>query len=193
MARLRRDARMRRSTSSADDRYDVVIVGGAVHGASLPIISQRPASTAACSSSRRTRPSARGDGAFVRRRSASSSRPPVNIAISLYGIDFLRAGRRACSRSTASGPRSALREGGYLFLATRGRRGDARAQPRAADGARRRHPPSRPGRACRALSLARDRRHRRRLLRPDRRRLVRRLRADAGAAAQGARRSASSS
>ncbi len=111
---------------------------------------------------------------------------PVNIAISLYGIDFLR---RAGDLLAVDGERPdiGLREGGYLFLATEagaatlarnhalqtGLGADIVHLDAAALAAR--------------FPVARDRRHRRRLLRANRRGLVRRLRADAGAPPQGAR------
>ena len=50
-------------------------------------------------------------------RSASSSPTPINIAISLHGIDFLRSvGERL--EVDGERPDIGLREGGYLFLAT---------------------------------------------------------------------------
>jgi glycine/D-amino acid oxidase-like deaminating enzyme len=98
--------------------YDVVIVGGAVHGASVAyhlaadptfggsvlMVEKDPsfqfAATALSAGS-------------VRQQFSSA----INIAISLYGIDFLR---KAGQRLEVDGeqPDIGLTEGGYLFLAT---------------------------------------------------------------------------
>lgn len=97
--------------------YDVVIVGGAAHGASaayhlaaagfggsILLIERDPSFATAA-----TALSAGG----IRQQFST----PVNILISLYGIDFLR---RAGELLAVDGdrPDMALREGGYLFLAT---------------------------------------------------------------------------
>ena len=102
------------------DAYDVVIVGGAVHGASVAyhlaadpgfdgrvlLVEKDPsfcfaATTLSCGS--------------IRQQFST----PVNIAVSLYGIEFLRlVGERLAV--DAERPDVALREGGYLFLATPG-------------------------------------------------------------------------
>ncbi len=97
--------------------YDVVIVGGAVHGASLAyhlaasgftgrvlLIEKDPtfrfAATALSAGS-------------IRQQFST----PVNIAISLFGIEFLRdVGTRL--EVDGERPEIGLREGGYLFLAT---------------------------------------------------------------------------
>jgi len=100
--------------------HDVVIVGGAVHGASVAyhlaadpafggsvlLIEKDPtfqfAATALSAGSVRQQFSSR-----------------VNIAISLYGIDFLRTvGERLAVNGER--PDIGLKEGGYLFLATDG-------------------------------------------------------------------------
>ena len=51
---------------------------------------------------------------------------PVNIAISLYGIDVPARRRRRCSQSTATGPTSASTKAATCFSPTPGGRGDAR-------------------------------------------------------------------
>ena len=100
--------------------YDVIIVGGAAHGASLAyhlmadaafggsvlLIEKDPtfqyAATALSAGS-------------IRQQFSSA----INIAISLYGIDFLRTvGERL--EVDGDRPDIGLREGGYLFLATEG-------------------------------------------------------------------------
>ena len=139
----------------AHERYDVVIVGGAAHGASVAYhLAADPASTAACCLVEKDPTFARAATALSCGGIRQQFSTPVNIVLSLYGIDFLR---RAGDLLAVDGERPdvGLVEGGYLFLATRGRRGDASPEPRAADRARRRHRPSRCGGARRPLPVAR--------------------------------------
>ena len=98
--------------------YDVVIVGGAVHGASA-------AYHLAASGFRGSVLLVEKDPTFrfaATALSAGSIRQqfssPINIAISRYGIDFLRA---SGERLAVDGerPHVGLHEGGYLFLASR--------------------------------------------------------------------------
>ncbi len=98
--------------------YDVIIVGGAVHGASLAyhlaadaafdgsvlLIEKDPSFTFAATTL---------SAGSIRQQFSSA----VNIAISLHGIDFLRT---VGDRLEVDGERPdiGLAEGGYLFLAT---------------------------------------------------------------------------
>ncbi len=98
--------------------YDVLIVGGAVHGASVAyhlaadpafdgrvlLIEKDPTFQFAATSL---------SAGSIRQQFST----PTNIAISLFGIDFLRAvGERL--EVDGERPDISLREGGYLFLAT---------------------------------------------------------------------------
>jgi FAD-dependent oxidoreductase domain-containing protein 1 len=97
--------------------YDVVIVGGAAHGASV-------AYHLAVSGFGGSVLLIEKDPTFARAATALSAggirqqfSTPVNIEISLYGIDFLRqAGEKL--RAGGLRPDVGLREGGYLFLAS---------------------------------------------------------------------------
>ena len=97
--------------------FDVVIVGGAAHGASA-------AYHLAAAGFPGTILLVEKDPSFARAATALSAggirqqfSTPVNVAASLYGIDFLR---RAGDLLAVDGDRPdvALREGGYLFLAS---------------------------------------------------------------------------
>ena len=98
--------------------YDVVIVGGAAHGASVAYhLAADPAFRGRVLLVER-------DPSFVRAATALSCggvrqqfSTPVNVSLSLYGIDFLR---RAGDLLAVDGERPdiGLVEGGYLFLAT---------------------------------------------------------------------------
>ena len=166
--------------------YDVLIVGGAVHGASVAyhlaadpafdgrvlLIEKDPTFQFAATSL---------SAGSIRQQFST----PTNIAISLFGIDFLRAvGERL--EVDGERPDIGLREGGYLFLATNERaatlaRNHALQTDMGADilhldpaGLRARFPYlATDGYRCRRVGT-------------ERRRLVRRLHVDAGAAAQGA-------
>jgi FAD-dependent oxidoreductase domain-containing protein 1 len=100
--------------------YDVIIVGGAVHGASLAyhlaadagfggsvvLIEKDPSFALAATAL---------SAGSIRQQFSS----PINIAISLHGIQFLRAvGERL--EVDGERPDIGLSEGGYLFLATEG-------------------------------------------------------------------------
>ncbi|OYX75189.1 MAG: FAD-dependent oxidoreductase [Rhizobiales bacterium 32-66-11] len=102
----------------ADNSFDVVIVGGAVSGSSTAfhlaanpdfsgrvLVLEQDPSYQTCASAR--------SAASIRQQYSS----PINVAISLYGIAFLReiGARLAVDGDT---PDIALREGGYLFLAS---------------------------------------------------------------------------
>ena len=98
--------------------YDVVIVGGAAHGASVAY------HLAADFAFRGRVLLVERDPTFVRAATALSCggirqqfSTPVNVSLSLYGIDFLR---RAGDLLAVGGDRPdlGLVEGGYLFLAT---------------------------------------------------------------------------
>ena len=97
--------------------YDVVIVGGAVHGASLAYhlaASRSGASILLIEKDPTFRFAATALSAGSIRQQFST---PVNIAISLFGIEFLRdVGTRL--EVDGERPEIGLREGGYLFLAT---------------------------------------------------------------------------
>ena len=97
--------------------YDVVIVGGAVHGASLAyhLAASRFAGRVLLIEKDPTfRFAATALSAGSIRQQFST---PVNIAISLFGIEFLRdVGTRL--EVDGEQPEIGLREGGYLFLAT---------------------------------------------------------------------------
>ena len=98
--------------------YDVVIVGGAVHGASaayhlavhprfsgrILLIEKDPSFAVAASAL---------SAASIRQQFSD----PTNIAISLYGIEFLRGIGETLAVEGAR-PAISLVEGGYLFLAT---------------------------------------------------------------------------
>jgi glycine/D-amino acid oxidase-like deaminating enzyme len=99
--------------------YDVVIVGGAVHGASAAyhlaasgfggkvlLIEKDPTFRFAATTL---------SAGSIRQQFST----PVNIAISLYGIAFLRAAGETLAVDGVR-PDMALREDGYLFLATEG-------------------------------------------------------------------------
>jgi FAD-dependent oxidoreductase domain-containing protein 1 len=100
--------------------YDVIIVGGAAHGASLAYhLMADPGfggSVLLIEKDPSFQYSATALSAGSIRQQFSSA---VNIAISLYGIDFLRT---VGDRLEVDGDRPVigLREGGYLFLATEG-------------------------------------------------------------------------
>src|SRR5918994_7077301 len=100
------------------DAYDVVIVGGAAMGSSLAyhlmadtefggrvlVIEKDPTYRRSASAL---------SAASIRQQFSS----PVNIRISLFGIRFLREiGERLAV--DGEGPDIALREGGYLYLAS---------------------------------------------------------------------------
>ncbi|MFG1421059.1 NAD(P)/FAD-dependent oxidoreductase [Roseixanthobacter liquoris] len=102
----------------ADDYFDVVIVGGAANGSSIAyhvaanpdftgrvLVLEQDPSYQACASAR--------SAASIRQQYSSA----INVAISLYGIAFLR---QIGTRLAVDGdvPDIALREGGYLFLAS---------------------------------------------------------------------------
>ncbi|MFG1425340.1 NAD(P)/FAD-dependent oxidoreductase [Roseixanthobacter glucoisosaccharinicivorans] len=102
----------------ADESFDVVIVGGAVTGSSTAfhlaanpdfagrvLVLEQDPSYQTCASAR--------SAASIRQQYSS----PINVAISLHGIAFLReiGARLAVDGDT---PDVALREGGYLFLAS---------------------------------------------------------------------------
>jgi glycine/D-amino acid oxidase-like deaminating enzyme len=111
MRRLR--SRQRRHMN----RYDVVIVGGAVHGASAAYhlaASGFGGSVLLIEKDPSFRFAATALSAGSIRQQFSS---PINIAISLYGIDFLR---RIGTLLEVDGdrPTIGLHEGGYLFLAS---------------------------------------------------------------------------
>jgi len=98
--------------------YDVVIVGGAAHGASVAY------HLAADFAFRGRVLLVERDPTFVRAATALSCggirqqfSTPVNVSLSLYGVDFLR---RAGDLLEVDGDRPdlGLVEGGYLFLAT---------------------------------------------------------------------------
>lgn len=102
--------------------YDVVIVGGAVMGSSIAchlamdpdfsgsvLVVEKDPSYRACASAL--------SAASIRQQFSD----PTNIAISLYGIDFLREiGTRLATGDER--PAIDLHEGGYLFLATADKR-----------------------------------------------------------------------
>ncbi|HZP20342.1 MAG TPA: FAD-binding oxidoreductase [Bauldia sp.] len=97
-------------------RYDVVIVGGAVHGASaayhLALAGIRDVLLVEKDPTFRFAATALSAGSIRQQFST-----PVNIAISLFGIEFLRTiGERL--EVNGERPEIGLREGGYLFLAT---------------------------------------------------------------------------
>ena len=134
--------------------YDVLIVGGAVHGASVAyhlaadpafdgrvlLIEKDPTFQFAATSL---------SAGSIRQQFST----PTNIAISLFGIDFLRA---AGERLEVDGERPDRSPRRRLPVPRHRRgRGDACPQSRAADRHGRRHCPSRSGRAPRPLSLSR--------------------------------------
>ncbi|MFG1461354.1 FAD-binding oxidoreductase [Xanthobacter sp. DSM 24535] len=103
----------------ADEHFDVVIVGGAATGSSTAfhlaadpgfsgrvLVLEQDPSYQTCASAR--------SAASIRQQYSS----PINVAISLYGITFLR---EIATRLAVEGeaPDIGLREGGYLFLASR--------------------------------------------------------------------------
>ncbi|WP_328839003.1 NAD(P)/FAD-dependent oxidoreductase [Methylobrevis albus] len=103
---------------SGSETFDVVIVGGAVTGSSIAchlgmdpafrgriLVIEKDASYANCASAR--------SAASIRQQFSTAA----NIAISLYGIEFLR---EIGARLEVAGdrPEIDLVEGGYLFLAT---------------------------------------------------------------------------
>jgi FAD-dependent oxidoreductase domain-containing protein 1 len=98
--------------------YDVVIVGGAVHGASAAYhLAADPAFDGSVLLVEK-------DPTFRRAATALSAgsirqqfSTPVNIEISIYGIDFLRNVGELLEVD-GDRPDVGLREGGYLFLAT---------------------------------------------------------------------------
>jgi glycine/D-amino acid oxidase-like deaminating enzyme len=99
------------------DSFDVVIVGGAAHGASLAYLAADPAFHGRILLVER-------DPSFGRAATALSAggirqqfSSAINVALSLYGIDFLR---RAGDLLAVDGDRPdvGLVEGGYLFLAS---------------------------------------------------------------------------
>jgi glycine/D-amino acid oxidase-like deaminating enzyme len=97
--------------------YDVVIVGGAVHGASLAYhlaASGFDGSVLLIEKDPTFRYAATALSAGSIRQQFST---PVNIAVSLFGIEFLR---EVGTLLAVNGERAeiGLREGGYLFLAT---------------------------------------------------------------------------
>ncbi|MFH1553880.1 MAG: FAD-binding oxidoreductase [Pseudomonadota bacterium] len=102
----------------ADESFDVVIVGGAVSGSSTAfhlaanpdfagrvLVLEQDPSYQTCASAR--------SAASIRQQYSS----PINVAISLYGIAFLRE-IGAWLAVDGDTPDIALREGGYLFLAS---------------------------------------------------------------------------
>lgn len=100
------------------ESYDVVIVGGAVHGASVAYHLAADPDFSGSALLIEKDPSFRNAATAL---SAGSIRQQfstaINIEISLYGIRFLRdIGERLAVDGEA--PDIALREGGYLFLAT---------------------------------------------------------------------------
>ncbi|MCX5497749.1 FAD-binding oxidoreductase [Kaistia dalseonensis] len=99
-------------------RYDVVIIGGAVHGASAAYhLASHPGFTGSILLAEK-------DPSFQQAASALSAASirqqfssPVNIQMSLFGIEFLR-GIGDTLEVDGDRPFISLVEGGYLFLAT---------------------------------------------------------------------------
>jgi glycine/D-amino acid oxidase-like deaminating enzyme len=100
------------------DHYDVVIVGGAVHGSSLAyhlladtgfkgrvLVIEKDLTYARAASAL--------SASSIRQQFSSA----INIEVSLYGIDFLRKGREILAVD-GDAPDLTVREGGYLYLAT---------------------------------------------------------------------------
>ena len=100
------------------ERYDVVIVGGAAHGASAAYhLAADPGFSGRIVLIERDPTFARAATALSAGGIRQQFSTPVNISLSLYGIDFLR---RAGDLLAVDGERPdiGLVEGGYLFLAT---------------------------------------------------------------------------
>ena len=101
------------------DSYDVVIVGGAAMGSSVAYHLARRSGLSRPGARHREGPDLRRSASAL---SAASIRQQfssaVNIRISLFGIRVPARGSGSASRSTASGRTIALREGGYLYLAS---------------------------------------------------------------------------
>jgi len=100
------------------ETYDVVIVGGAAHGASAAYhLAADPAFSGRVLLVERDPSLARAATALSAGGIRQQFSTPVNISLSLYGIDFLR---RAPELLAVDGERPdiGLVEGGYLFLAT---------------------------------------------------------------------------
>ena len=100
------------------ERCDVAIIGGGVIGCAIAqALAAQPGFQGSITVLER-------DPGYTRAASAlsvSSIRQqfsePINIALSLYGIDFLRRARALLAVDGAEPPELGLREGGYLFLA----------------------------------------------------------------------------
>lgn len=102
----------------AGARYDVVIVGGAAMGSSLAWhLARDPAFSGTIAVIERDPTYAASASALSAASIRQQFSNPVNIALSLYGIDFLRA---AGDHLAVDGekPEIGLTEGGYLYLAS---------------------------------------------------------------------------
>ena len=167
--------------------YDVVIVGGAAHGASAAYhLAADPAFAGRILLVEKDPTFARAATALSAGGIRQQFSTPVNVSALALRHRLPPPRRRpARGRRRAAGRRAG--RGRLPVPRVRRRRRHAPPEPRAADRARRRHRPSRRGGARRPLPVALDRRPRRRLLRAERRGLVRRLRARPGAPPQGER------
>ncbi len=138
----------------SSDRADVVIVGGAIVGSSVATFLA-------------LRPDWHGRIVVVERDltyrtssttlSAASIRlqfsTPLNIEISRFGIGLIKDLDRWLGVDGAPPPEIDFVEGGYLFLATRGRAAGPSPQPRGAARARRAGRAARSRRAAGALPV----------------------------------------
>ena len=98
--------------------YDVVIVGGAAHGASAAYhLAADPAFTGRILLVEKDPTFARAATALSAGGIRQQFSTPVNVSLSLYGIGFLRAAGELLAVD-GERPEIGLVEGGYLFLAT---------------------------------------------------------------------------